>query len=125
MRPNFFRLRDLLTAFLLACAFAALALAHNKLMKSEPAAGAVLKTPPARVEIWFAEKPDPAVSKRAVEGPSGAVEMGLPHANGGTSIAADFKGKVTDGQYVVNWQTAGDDGHVSKGDFKFTVNSAH
>jgi len=102
-----------------------LALAHNKLMKTEPAAGAVLKASPARVEIWFEEKPDLTVSKVAVQGPSGIVETGPPHANGEKSIAADFKAKLTDGQYVVNWQTAGDDGHVSKGDFNFSMKSAH
>jgi methionine-rich copper-binding protein CopC len=37
---------------------------------------------------------------------------------------ADFNGKLADGQYVVSWQTAGDDGHVSKGDFSFSVKSA-
>jgi len=125
MKPNFFRLRNLFAVAVLAGAFAILALAHNKLMKTEPAAGAVLKASPARVEIWFEEKPDLTVSKVAVKGPSGAVEMGPPHANGEKSIAADFKAKLTDGQYVVKWQTAGDDGHVSKGDFNFSVKSAH
>ena len=124
MKPDLFRLRNILTVVLFAAAFATLALAHNKLLKSAPAAGATLTTSPARVEMWFEEKPDPAVSKIAVKGPAGAVETGPVHANPKNALAADFKGKLANGQYAVSWQTAGDDGHVSKGDFSFTVKSA-
>jgi copper resistance protein C len=125
MKPNFFRLRNALALVLFAGVFTTLALAHNKLIKSEPAPDAALKTSPAHVEMWFAEKPDVTVSKIAAKGPSGPVDMGPTHANTEKSIAADFKGKLADGQYVVSWQTAGDDGHVSKGEFKFNVNNAH
>jgi len=124
LKLDFFRLRNVFAVFLLAGAFATLALAHNKLLKSAPAAGAALNTSPARVEMWFAEKPDLTVSKIAVKGPAGAVKTGTPHGNAETSIVADFNGKLADGQYVVSWQTAGDDGHVSKGDFSFSVKSA-
>jgi methionine-rich copper-binding protein CopC len=124
MKPDFFRLRNIFAMVLIAGVFATLALAHNKLLKSAPNAGATLKTSPARVEMWFAEKPDLAVTKIAVKGPAGPVETGPLHANAATSIAADFKGKLADGLYLVSWQTAGDDGHVAKGDFSFTVKSA-
>jgi len=124
MNKDFFRLRNILAAVLFLGAFAMLALAHNKLLKSAPAAGAALTASPARVEMWFDEKPDPAVSKVAVKGPAGAVETGPVHANPKNSVAADFKGKLANGQYTVSWQTAGDDGHVSKGDFSFSVKSA-
>jgi methionine-rich copper-binding protein CopC len=125
MKPDFFRRRSVFAVVLLAGAFATLALAHNKLLKSAPAAGAALNASPARVEMWFAEKPDLTVSKIAVKGPAGAVETGPAHANAETSIVADFKGKLADGRYIVSWQTAGDDGHMSKGDFSFSLKSAH
>jgi len=125
MKPSYFRLRIAFAAFLFAGALATLALAHNKLVKSAPTAGAALNASPSRVEMWFEEKPDLTVSKIAVKGPTGAVQMGPVHANTGKSIVSDFKGKLTDGQYVVSWQTAGDDSHVSKGDFSFSVKSAH
>ncbi|MGA3236308.1 MAG: copper resistance protein CopC [Bryobacteraceae bacterium] len=124
MKPDFFRRRSVFAVVLLAGAFATLALAHNKLLKSAPAAGAALNASPARVEMWFAEKPDLTVSKIAVKGPAGAVETGPAHANAETSIVADFKGKLADGRYIVSWQTAGDDGHMSKGEFSFSVKSA-
>jgi methionine-rich copper-binding protein CopC len=124
MKLDFFQLRNILAVVLLAGAFATLALAHNKLLKTAPAAGAALNTPPARVEMWFAEKPDLTVTKIEVKGSAGAVETGPAHANATNSIAADFKGKLANGRYVVSWQTAGDDGHVAKGDFAFSVKSA-
>lgn len=124
MKPDSFRLRNIFAAVLFAGAFATLALAHNKLVKSAPDAGAALNASPARVELWFAEKPDVAVSKILVKGPAGPVEMGPLHAHAPASIAADFKGKLADGQYAVSWQTAGDDGHVAKGDFTFSLKSA-
>jgi methionine-rich copper-binding protein CopC len=120
MKTDFFRFRYLLAVVLVAGAFATLALAHNKLMKTEPADGAVLKTSPAHVEMWFAEKPDPALSKISVKGPAGTVETGATRGTDKT-LLADVKGTLADGKYTVNWQTSGDDGHVSKGEFGFSV----
>jgi copper resistance protein C len=124
LKLDFSRLRNVFAVILFAVAFATMALAHNKLLKSVPAAGAALNTSPARVEIWFSEKPDLTVTKIAVKGPAGTVETGPTHAHAQTSVVADFKAKLADGQYVVSWQTAGDDGHMSKGDFSFSVKSA-
>lgn len=109
---------------LIAGALSTLVLAHTHLEKTEPADGAALKTAPAHVALWFNEKPDPIVSKIAVAGPSGAVEMGAIHSMSDKSMMSDFKGHLSDGDYVVKWQAAGDDGHVSKGEFKFSVKSA-
>jgi methionine-rich copper-binding protein CopC len=107
--------------FLAAGPFSNLALAHNRLLKTEPAAQAALKAAPARIQFWFFEKPDLKITKIAVKGPSGAVDVGSPHAVSEKVIAADFKGKLAPGEYSVSWQTAGDDGHISKGVFSFTV----
>ena len=121
MKPTFFRLRNVFAVVLFAGALATLGIAHNKLMKTEPAAGAALNASPSHVEMWFEEKPDLTVTKVAVKGPAGVVELGPVRANTEKSIVADFKGKLANGQYVVSWQTAGDDSHVSKGDFSFSV----
>jgi methionine-rich copper-binding protein CopC len=125
MKPNLFRPRNVFAVGLVAATCAVLAFAHNKLMKTEPAAGAVLKTSPAHVEMWFEEKPDAAVTKIAVKGPAGAVDMAPVHAGSGNAVVADIKGKLADGRYTVSWQTAGDDGHMSKGDFGFSLQTAH
>lgn len=107
-------------AVLMAGPFSSLALAHNELLKTDPAAKATLKAAPDRVQFWFEEKPDMTVTKIVVKGPSGIVETTV-HSVSEKVLAADFKSKLASGAYTVNWQTAGDDSHISKGEFSFTV----
>jgi hypothetical protein len=99
--------------------------AHAKLQKSEPAAGTTVAAPPKQIQLWFNEKLDVAVSKVELTGPAGKVELGPVHAMDAKSLMAAIGGKVADGAYTVSWQTAGDDGHVVKGDYTFTLKSAH
>jgi copper resistance protein C len=94
--------------------------AHNQLLKTDPAAKASVKVSPARVTFWFQEKPDMTVTKIVVKGPSGIVETTV-HPISEKVLAADFKSKLAPGAYTVSWQTAGDDSHISKGDFTFNV----
>lgn len=122
------QLRTVLTVMLVLCSlllaggpFSTRALAHNQLLKTQPTAHVTLKTAPTYVEFWFAEKPDMTVTKIAIKGPSGAVEIGAVHAMAGNTVMADFKGQLAAGEYTVSWQTAGDDGHISKGEFDFNV----
>ena len=105
---------------LLAGPFSSLVLAHNKLLKTDPAADATLNVTPARVQFWFDEKPDMTVTKIMVKGASGIVETAV-HPVSEKVLAADFKKKLAPGLYTVSWQTAGDDSHISKGEFSFTV----
>jgi methionine-rich copper-binding protein CopC len=105
---------------LVAGPFSSLALAHNGLLKTDPAAKAALKVAPTRVQFWFEEKPDMTVTKVAVKGPLGMVET-VVHPVSEKVLAADFKSKLTPGEYTVTWQTAGDDSHISKGEFSFSV----
>ena len=98
--------------------------AHTHLEKSEPAAGAKLTAAPKQVELWFNEKIDVAVSKLELTSPSGKVELGSAHSMGDKALMAAIKGMVPPGTYTVAWQTAGDDGHVVKGDYTFSVSAA-
>jgi methionine-rich copper-binding protein CopC len=123
MKSDALRLRTVL-AVLIAIAFSALILAHTHLEKTEPVDGATLKAAPAHVELWFNEKPDLTVSKITIGGPAGAVAVGPTHLMSDKSITADVRGQLSDGEYLVSWQAAGDDGHVSKGEFRFSVKSA-
>ena len=62
-------------AFLLAAAIGVnlpqLALAHAALVRSTPAARATLSRVPARVELWFNERLEPAYSSLSVQNASG------------------------------------------------------
>jgi methionine-rich copper-binding protein CopC len=128
MKANRWHLRSMfavvamLSSLVLATGpFSSSALAHNGLLKTEPAAHAVLKTAPARIQFWFQEKPDLTVTKVVVKGPAGAVETGPAHPVSENVLVVDFKGKLAAGEYTVTWQTAGDDSHISKGTFSFAV----
>jgi copper resistance protein C len=102
-----------------------LALAHTKLEKSEPAAGATLTEKPRQVQLWFNEKIDPVVSKIELTSASGKIALSGMHVMGGKELMASVSGDTPNGTYTVAWQTAGDDGHVTKGDFTFAVKTAH
>ncbi len=96
-------------------------LAHLAPTKSLPEAEAVLTAPPERVQVWFTQEPDPAVSRLTLEGPTGAVELGKTTVATDKSLRAEVSGQVGPGSYTLKWRTAGDDGHVRRGDIAFRV----
>lgn len=94
---------------------------HMRLTKSKPEADQVVSTSPSVIQAWFSEAPELAVSRLAVEGPEGAVELGDLRAGEENSLVSDVAAVLGPGSYTVRWRTAGDDGHVVRGDFSFTV----
>jgi methionine-rich copper-binding protein CopC len=115
---------DVLSVILFTVVFSVLTQAHAKLQKTEPADNAALTVAPTRLQLWFSEKPDAAVSKIELKGPSGMVKLGPAHIMGEKALMAAIPGPIGDGSYIVNWQTSGDDGHVQKGEFTFTLKLA-
>lgn len=108
------------TAALLALLIVPVALsAHMKFEKSEPAPDSTVKAVKT-IQLWFSEAPDQKVSKIEVVGPGGPMKVAGLHAMG-KSLMVAIEGTAPAGAYTVNWQSAGDDGHVQKGDFKFTL----
>jgi hypothetical protein len=100
--------------------------AHAKLEKTQPAGGATVSVPPPQIQLSFDEEVDVKVSKIDLTGPSGKVAVGPVRLMGPKSLVATVTGPMADAAYTVRWQTAAaDDGHVSKGEFKFTVKQAH
>lgn len=100
-------------------AFTALLEAHMKVEKTVPAAGAAVKALPT-VSVDFSEPPDLKISKMEIKGPSDKTKLTGMHVMG-KSLMAMVEGDKPDGSYTVSWQSAGDDGHVQKGDFTFSV----
>lgn len=105
-------------------ALTAIVVAHAKLEKATPADGATVAAAPSNVELVFNEALDLKLTKIDVTGPSGKVELGPVHSTAAKSVMARVNAKLEDGKYTVSWQTAGDDGHVVKGEFSFTVKQA-
>jgi methionine-rich copper-binding protein CopC len=102
---------------------AAVLSAHMKLEKSEPAEGATVTAPPSSVQLFFNEAPDLKVSKLTLVGPTDKATLVGTHAMG-KSLMATVQGELADGPYTVQWQGAGDDGHVQKGEVKFVLKRA-
>lgn len=114
----------LVGAMLTAMTLAVAVQAHAKLLKTSPADKATVTKAPTSVQLWFNEAIDVKLSKIEVSGPDGKIALGTVHAMEPKQLMGPITGKMADGVYTVNWQTAGDDGHVQKGSFTFTLKQA-
>jgi methionine-rich copper-binding protein CopC len=97
--------------------------AHMKFEKSEPVANGTATAPLKMIQVWFSEAPDTTVSKIDVVGPNGPVKVTGLHAMD-KSLMVMVDAAAPAGAYTVTWQSAGDDGHLQKGEFKFTLKAA-
>jgi methionine-rich copper-binding protein CopC len=114
-----------LIAFVLAVtSVPALGARHRRLTKSVPSANAVIHESPKMIQLWFSESTELSVSHVGLEGPSGSVDLGNAE---GTDDPKSFMAAVTsplgEGEYRVSWRTAGDDGHVLRGEYFFNVSA--
>lgn len=98
--------------------------AHAVLVRSEPAANAVLNAPPSHVAMWFSEDVNPLTS-RAVVVDTANRQVDLRDAH----VSDDNPKQMVvtlpllrAGAYVVIWRTqSADDGHVTGGSFIFRI----
>ncbi|MEZ5420048.1 MAG: copper resistance protein CopC [Vicinamibacterales bacterium] len=104
----------------LALTMSATVFAHMKMAKSMPAADST-GAKPEKIQIWFSQAPDKAVSRITLSGAAGEVKLGALAVGTDRSMSAAVEGAMGDGAYKVSWQAAGDDGHVQKGEYTFTV----
>ena len=120
-------IRSALSILVVACALVALTVslaAHMALEKADPARDAAVTVTPKHVQLWFTQKPDLKVTKIELQGPAGPIKLAPAHMMGAMSVMAAVEGEVADGSYTVRWQSAGDDGHVQKGAYVFTLKRA-
>jgi copper resistance protein C len=98
--------------------------AHLDVVKTMPADRSTVADAPSRVQIWFSQQPSSRVSRLDMKGPGGDVPLGGIEINReDRSIAAPVGRTLAPGSYEVSWRTAGDDGHVMRGTFTFTLAS--
>lgn len=99
------------------------AFAHAHLKKTSPAAGARLTAAPTQLVLTFSEAPALPVSALRLLGPDSVqVALGtLTHDAGALTMTAPITGALKAGRYTVQWQAAGDDGHVQHGSFQFVI----
>lgn len=116
--------RALLPALIASLAVTSLAWAlHTVLVKATPAIDGTVKTAPTELVLWFNEHPDLSLSNIRLRAPDSAmVELGAVKAGtDSTAISAPIRGTLKPGKYTVLYRTAGDDGHVMRGSYSFTV----
>ena len=98
--------------------------AHMAYSKSVPGKDAALAESPAQLRVWFTQDPEPALSQLSLEGPDGEVAIGKTTVSEESSLVAEVTSTLGPGSYTVKWRSAGNDGHVQRGDFAFTVRAA-
>jgi methionine-rich copper-binding protein CopC len=110
----------LMTAFTVGLA------AHLSVLKTMPADDTTVSPPPERVQVWFNQQPSPRISRLELRGPnSQEVDLGKLEVHGeDRSISAALPAPLPPGKYEATWRSAGDDGHVMRGTFTFTVGPA-
>jgi copper transport protein len=101
----------------------ALLLAHAKLLRSDPAANAALTAQPARISLWFSERPEPKFTVvQLLDSAGAAIVLGQPVVDAkAMEITLDVPPNLPSGKYTVSWRTAAADGHASSGRFAFTL----
>lgn len=124
MNPSCARRRAAaLAVAVLVLAVAAAASGHAVLVRSSPQNRAVLSQPPARVELVFNERIEPAYSRLVVENAAGA-----PVTQGNGSVDPEDARKVAvtlgplpAGRYTVRYRVLSVDGHIVESQLTFTV----
>ncbi len=119
-----YRLRIVAATLAIALAAAATVSAHMAYSKSLPANDATISESPNHLRVWFTQDPEPAVSQLSLEGPNGEVALGKTTVADEKSLVADISGALGPGSYTVRWRSAGNDGHVQRGDFAFNIRAA-
>jgi copper transport protein len=116
----------MLSAMLGALALAVAVGAHAQLIRSEPAANAVLATAPGQVKLFYDEAVNVSFSSVQVldQAQARVDNDDLKLAPGDAQQLTITLKPLSDGTYTVVWQVLSDtDGHVTHGNFAFSVGS--
>ena len=120
--PRTYR-RALLPVLLASFVLASLAWAfHAVLVKAVPAVDGTVATAPTELTLWFNERPDPSLSNIRLLAPDSSVVLvsGTHAVADSMALMTVVRGPLTPGMYTVTYRTAGPDGHVMRGSYKFT-----
>jgi len=100
------------------------AVAHPKLVKTDPAADAAAATPPKELRLTFNEELVPKFSGVELTDKSGKkIETGAaaPDPSNKKQLVVALPAPLADGVYKVSWHAVGDDTHRVQGSYSFTV----
>ncbi len=101
------------------------ALAHARLVSSNPKAGSTVASPRV-IKLTFSESPMLMMSRLHLIGSAGDTILIEPRVDptDAHSIVADVARTLAPGKYELAWSTAARDGHPSQGSFSFSVEGA-
>ena len=93
--------------------------AHAILVSSEPSAGATVAPGQTKIVFRYNSRIDPSRSRLSLRGTNAEITLPLASDTPADQLAAtaDF----TPGAYVLHWQVLAVDGHITRGDVRFTV----
>lgn len=106
-----------------ALAAPAPAAAHAKLVRTEPANGAVLSTAPARVLVLFDDVVTVGPGNEVVRNGGGSVLAAKARSQGKT-LVLPLRPNLRDGAYSARWSVISDDGHEEQGVLAFAVGTS-
>src|SRR5688572_15495951 len=109
----------------LLAALYSVALAHTRLVSSEPAIDARLTSSPRRIRLVFSEPVEPRLGGITV---TGADSVGIRLAASGDpddvhALIAPVEQPLPAGSYRVHWRAVSADGHPIEGSYAFTIAS--
>ncbi|MDX1492858.1 MAG: copper resistance protein CopC [Longimicrobiales bacterium] len=96
---------------------------HFALSKSSPEADATVEAP-SEIRLWFTQEPqEGTTSIRLVEAEDAGVHVmeAVQDTDDPTSFYVELHGTLPAGTYTVSWRGMGQDGHVVRDSFKFSV----
>lgn len=96
---------------------------HFALDRSAPEADATVESP-SEIRLWFTQEPqDGTTSIRLVEAEDAGVHVMdvVQDADDPTSFSVALHGTLPPGTYTVSWRGMGQDGHVVRDSFQFSV----
>lgn len=100
------------------------ALAHTKLVSSNPADRAVVSAAPSALTLEFSERVVPAFTTVELSMPEHGgmkVPVEVNVASDGKTVTGVPQGKLGKGAYRIVWTAASADGHKMQGSVNFTV----
>lgn len=93
--------------------------AHAILVESQPAAGGTIAPGQTRVVLRYNSRIDQGRSRLTLRGTDAEMTLPLAAATPTDQLAADAD--FTPGTYILHWQVLAVDGHITRGDVRFTV----
>ena len=108
-------------AFLLLLGAVVPAFAHAILLKSVPAANAVVAQPTTNISLTFNSKIDGRRSRLTLIGPDGSEQtIAMAPQNTPDTLTAAAR-DLKSGDYRLRWQVLAVDGHITRGEISFRV----